>query len=211
MTDISNVPSGFTIDAELGKKQIYFHVDETYWGYIIRKGSSGATPMMVLQGMSMFLGASFAAAALGLILVPDALMGSIDMVMRGGAAVLFGAIAAYLLWFASRGTQSELQIDNSLGEVREVVRNRAGRSTLIGRYGFDAIGGVFLDRAASKTGDPVLMLRYRNTAQTLPVATAPEEELEKLRNRLGRDLMIDRQAPERADRMKAPSKLRAAA
>ena len=211
MTDISNVPSGFTIDAELGKKKIHFHVDETYWGYIIRKGASGATPMMILQGLSMFLGASFAAAALGLILVPDALMGSIDMVMRGGAAVVFGAIAAYLLWFASRGTQSELQIDNSLGEVREVVRNRAGRSTLIGRYGYDVIGGVFLDRTASKTVDPVLMLRYRNTAQTLPVATAPEAELETLRNRLGRDLMIDRIGSDKPEHRFEPRKLSDAA
>jgi len=193
MSDMTSSAGGLTIDAAFGTKPQAFTVDETYWGYIVHKADGPAMPTVILQGLSMFLGASFAAAALGLLLAPHLLTGSTDLMVRGGAAVLFGAIAAYLLWFASRGSQSEIQIDNSLGEVREVVRNRAGKPSLIGRYGFDSIGGVFLDRAGSKGTSAILMLRYRNTAQTLPVATGTETELSDLKDRLGRDLMLDMQ------------------
>ena len=189
MTDVTNVTGALTIDAELGRKASKgFAVDETYWGYIIRKDGNGNVGVAVAQVIAMVFGAAFVAAALGLVLMPAALMGSVDMVMRSGAAVLFGGMAAYLLWFASRGADSEFQVDNSLGEVREVVRNRAGRPTLVGRYGYDAIGGVFLDR--EKDGRARLVLRYRNTAQTLQVASGREADLEVLRNRMGRDLMM---------------------
>ena len=191
MTDMTNVPNGLTIKAEFGENAPAFEIDETYWGYIIKKPEGPASFTMIIQGISMFLGACFAAAALGLLILPQSIAGSADLMMRGGAAVFLGALAAYLLWFSSRGSKSELQIDNSLGEVREVVRNRAGKASLIGRYGFDSIGGVFMDRNAGRNGQTVLMLRYRNTAQTLPVAFGPEKELERLRDRLGQDLMLD--------------------
>jgi len=194
MSDMTSNAGGLTINASFGKEPRAYSVDETYWGYIVQKGDGPATPTVILQGMSMFMGASFAAAALGLLLAPHLITGSTDIIMRSGASVLFGAIAAYLLWFASRGSQSEIQIDNTLGEVREVVRNRAGKPSLIGRYGFDSIGGVFLDRANAKGTRAVLMLRYRNTAQTLPVATGPESELVSLKDRLGRDLMLEQRS-----------------
>lgn len=190
MADISTNAGGLKISAEFGTGPQPFTVDETYWGYIVRKAEGTSAVTVILQGISMFLGASFAAASLGLLLVPDAVAGSIDFTMRGVASIFFAGTAAYLLWFASRGSQSEIQIDNSLGEVREVVRNRAGKSTLIGRYGYDSIGGVFLDRAEGRSGKAVLMLRYRNTAQTLPVASGKVSDLEPLKDRLGRDLML---------------------
>ena len=191
MTDMSNVPPVLTIDAEFAANQPAFRVDETHWGYIVHKTGERKILISVLQFFAMFFGACFVAVALGLMLMPQALSGSTDLTMRIGAAVVFGGMAAFLLWYASRGTQSEVQIDNTLGEVREVVRNRAGRPTLHGRYGYDAIGGVFLDRSSPKSTNATLVLRYRNTAQTLPVARGPVSELEGLRNRIGRDLMID--------------------
>jgi len=190
MSDITDMTAGLAIEKHLRDTPRSHHVDEAYWGYIITKGTGPALRTVVLQSISLFLGACFAAAGLGLLLVPQAMSASTDILMRGGAAVFFGALAAYLLWFASRGAQSEIQIDTALQEVREVVRNRDGKSTLIGRYAFDSIGGVFLDRTGQRTGHAVLMLRYRNTAQTLPVATGREIELTWLKDRLGQDLML---------------------
>lgn len=199
MSDMTNVQSALKIDAAFGKKKQCFFVDETYWGYIVRKAEGPATPTMILQGISMFLGACFAAAAAGLMLVPDSMAGSIDIMMRGGASVLFAGMAAYLLWYSSRGLKSEVQVDTSLGELREVIRNRAGRSTLVGRYGFDSFGGVFLDRTDAKNNRAVLMLRHGNTSQTLPLAMGTPEELELLRDRLGQDLMFDNSATRRSE------------
>ncbi len=108
------------------------------------------------------------------------------------------------MWFASRGTKLEVQIDTAQGEVREIVRNRAGRPSLLGSYGFDAIGGVFIDRINGQDrlpmGHAVLVLRYLNTAQTMPVAAGREDDLAPLRDRLGRDLMVKTRA-RRADLM----------
>ncbi len=190
MSDMPNVVGSLTIDAELAPRKQTFQVAETYWGYIIRKMDGPNIAMIVLQSLSMFFGASFLAAALGLLLLPDVVAGSVDLVMRAVAALIFFGLAAYLLWFASRGTESEVQIDNALGEVREVVRNRAGKSTLVGRYGFDSIGGVFIDRANSSGNFATLVLRYRNTAQTLGVVRGEVDQLEPLRDRLGKDLMM---------------------
>ena len=206
MSDVSNVVRPITIDAELAPRKKPFAVDETYWGYIIRKTDGPQVGMVLLQVASMFFGAAFLAAGLGLLLLPDVLAGAVDLTMRAVAAVIFFGLAGYLLWFASRGTESELQIDTSLGEVREVVRNRAGKSSLIGRYGFDSIGGVFLDRANAPSGQAVLVLRYRNTAQTLPVVGAQVEALEPLRNRLGKDMMLDA-LPSRAEKTIVPTAL----
>ncbi len=206
MSDVSNVVRPITIDAELAPRRPTFAVDETYWGYIIRNTNGPNIGMLALQAVSMFFGAAFVAAGLGLLLLPDVLAGAVDLSIRAVAAVLFFGLSAYLLWFASRGTESELQIDTSLGEVREVVRNRAGKSSLIGRYGFDSIGGVFLDRANAPRDQAVLVLRYRNTAQTLPVVGGPVKALEPLRDRLGKDMMMDA-VPRRAEKTIVPTAL----
>lgn len=195
MTDIVDPTMDVPVSNESAEAAPRFDLDETYWGYIIRSNEGPGFSIAVLQGLAMFFGACFIAVAIGLIAGPQILTGSLDFAMRGVAGVLFGGMAAFLLWFATRGVQSELQIDNSLGEVREVVRNRAGKSTLVGRYGFDAIGGVFMDRNAGKAGEAALLLRYRNTSQVLPVARGSIASLEVLRNRLGQDLILDVHEP----------------
>ena len=171
-----------------------YRVDETYWGYIVR---SIETPSMVLvfaQAASWLIGIGFLVATLGLWLMPTALFSGGVLGMKLGATVVTLASAAFCLWYASRGTDSEIQVDTRLGEVREVVRNRTGRSTVLGRYGFDAIGSVFIDLGGRQnradTVEGALVLRYRNTAQTLHVATGTLGTLGPLRDRLGRDLML---------------------
>ncbi|SEW03973.1 hypothetical protein SAMN04488515_0772 [Cognatiyoonia koreensis] len=210
MTDTFDPTMGPTVSKELAASAPRFELDETYWGYIIRSNDGPGFSIAVLQGLAMFFGACFIAVAIGLMVVPQAMSGSLDIMMRGVAAILFSGVAALLLWFATRGVQTELQIDNSLGEVREVMRNRAGKSTLVGRYGFDAIGAVFLDRAVGGKDEAALMLRYRNTSQVLPVARGSVTALEALRNRLGQDLIIDLVEPGKVVATEAPVEKQAA-
>jgi hypothetical protein len=187
MTDISASFAESFVGNESAAVRPHFAIEEKYWGYVIRPTTGPGLFLVAQQLIATFLGATSVAAALGLLLVPDLLTGGVDFAIRAGAAVVFAGVAALLLWYASRGTQSELQVDNSQGEVREVVRNRTGRSALVGRYGYDAIGGVFIERVDARG---TLVLRYRNTAQTLFVASGPIEQLERLRDRLGQDLML---------------------
>ena len=94
-----------------------------------------------------------------------------------------------LIYYASRGVRTEIQVDNKLGEIREIVRNSAGRTSLISKLRFDMIGGVFLDRTNADKGETALLLRFLNTPKVMLVAVGPTEHLEQLRNRLGRDLL----------------------
>lgn len=164
-------------------------IDETYWGYVIWSEEPDPTLVVLGQAVAWLLGAGFAVAALGLWVMPSMAFGGAVLSMKLAASTLLGCTAALLLWFASRGGRTELQVDTSLGEVREIVRNRAGRPSLVGRYGFDAIGSVFLDRSVGKPGEASLVMRYRNTTQIVSVVHGTIGVLETLRDRLGRDLM----------------------
>ena len=169
-----------------------FEVEDTFWGYIVRSGQRPPLGVVVSQVVSFFVGACFLTAAVGMLIVPTLMLDAELAVLRLGVATVFAAFAIYLLWFASRGTRTELNVDNSLGEIREVIRNRAGGQTDIGVYGFDAIGGIFLE-LDEDTGHSNLVLRYRNTARTIHVAEGTEAQLIGLRDRLGLDLMVQPQ------------------
>ena len=167
-----------------------FVVEDTYWGYVVRCTEAEPIWVRIAQGAAWFAGICFAIAAVGLWAVPMTQFEAEILPMKLGATFVLSGIAVYLLWYASRGTHSELQVDTSQGEVREIVRNQAGRPTLLGRHGFDAIGGVLIDRSTLRQGRACLVLRYGNTAQFMPVAWGFEAELKALRDRMGHDLMI---------------------
>lgn len=175
---------------ETAATQSCFVVDDTYWGYVVRCTEAESIWVQIAQGAAWFAGICFAIAAVGLWAVPMTQLEAEILPMKLGATFVLSGMAVYLLWFASRGTHSELQVDTSLGEVREIVRNQAGSPTLLGRHGFDAIGGVLIDRSTLRQGRACLVLRYGNTTQFMPVAWGTEDELKGLRDRMGHDLMI---------------------
>ncbi|MEL6683044.1 MAG: hypothetical protein AAFQ09_10425 [Pseudomonadota bacterium] len=166
-----------------------FTVEEIFWGYIIRSGRGPSLGVAVAQAVCFFFGVCLLTAAVGILVLPALFFDGGIGTMRLGAAALFGGTASYLLWFASRGTQAEVHVDTSVGEVREVICNRAGKPTNVGAYGFDTIGGIYLNTDDS-TGRAVLSLRYRNTSQTVMVAEGTEAQLVGLRDRLAADLMV---------------------
>jgi hypothetical protein len=178
-----------------------FDVEETYWGYIIKGTERAPVWLVASQAASWAVGVVFAIVAVGMLVVPgtgDALELALFKV---AASVPLAVVAVMLFWYASRGTRIEVEIDTSRGEVREMLRNQSGRSTLLGLYGFDSIGGVFLERNREERnrskGRAALVLRYRNTAQVLRVARGAEPMLEGLRDRLGRDLMVRKRKADR--------------
>ncbi|NCO85152.1 MAG: hypothetical protein GW886_00800 [Rhodobacterales bacterium] len=168
----------------------HFVVDEAYWGYVVRQADEDPLSVRILMGLAWGAGIVFAVGALGLWLMPQSVISADLIGMKMGASVLMAGFAAFFLWYASRGTRTELQVDTSLGEVREVVRNQTGKPSLVGRYGFDAIGGVYLERAAGGPGDTCLVLRHGNGGQLLPVAWGHESQLVALRDRMGHDMMV---------------------
>ena len=169
-------------------KTAKFSIKETFWGYQIRSGRPASLGVVLAQAFSYFFGACFMIAAISFVAVPLLFDGTEVGVMRVVAAVLFGAVAFYLLWFASRGSQTEIHVDTSVGEIRQVISNRAGKPTTVGAYGFDAIGGVHIIDAPGEMS--LLVLQYRDTDQQVSVAEALEAQLVPLRDRLARDLLV---------------------
>lgn len=164
-------------------------VNDAYWGYIIASPLADRRWAEVGQTASWFAGMAFMVAAIGLWLLPGASVASDVMAMKFGLSTLLGGIASLLIWYASRGVRTEIQVDTKLGEIREIVRNSAGGTSLISKLRFDMIGGVFLDRTNADRGETALLLRFLNTPKVMLVAVGPTEHLEHLRNRLGRDLL----------------------
>ena len=163
-------------------------IEETYWGYRIVPLGPLPIRLVVLQAVAMMCGASFLAAAATLALAA----GREDLLFRGPVMLAFVVVGLATMRFASRGALVQIEVDTMNGEVREVVRNRTGAVTVLACYGFDCIGGVFIRRTAQAL--PTLVLRYRNTARTMPVASGSEASLVHLRDRLGRDMIVGRDA-----------------
>lgn len=166
-----------------------FRTEETHWGYIVRSGGDAGQGLILTQSLSLLTGAALLAASIGMWLIPGLLAGTDALMMRMFATIVFVSAAALLLWYSSRGVISEIQIDNGRGEIREVVRNHAGKMSLLACYSFDSIGGVFMEPTGSDDAAS-LVLRYRNSSETVEVASGREDELTHLRDRISRDVIV---------------------
>jgi hypothetical protein len=169
-------------------KSRHFAVTDRFWGYSVRTVQKSTLSVVLAQALSFLLGVASVVAAVELLILSPLFFDGDLTPMRIGAAAILGAIGAYLLWFASRGAHTEVEIDTNIAEVREVICHRAGRPTVAETYGFDEIGGVCIE-ASEKEGLSMLFLRYRDTDQIICVAEAPEAELTDLRDRLAQDLL----------------------
>ncbi len=169
-------------------KSASFEVEDIFWGYKIRSGRSAPFAVALGQAVCFFFGACLLTATFGILVLPTLFFDGGLGIIRLGSAALLGATSIYLLWFASRGTQVEVHVDTSMSEISEVIHNRAGRPTKVASYGFDEIGGLFIEQN-DKTGLSDLILRYRNTDQVVAVAEGTDAQLVPLRDRLAKDLL----------------------
>lgn len=178
-------------------------VTEAYWGYVLRTKDTNRTLSDVLQAFSLFGGVCLLFVAAAMWLNPAAVVSGEVLVFKLGTSGAMAAAGGLFVHFATRGTYTELQVDVSLSEIREVVRNRSGAPTLLGRYAFNAVDSVYIDRSGAN-GQASLIMRYRNSAQLIEIANGDVEWLEGLRDRLGRDILTDRRtvvsSPARARR-----------
>ena len=162
-----------------------FRIEETFWGYRIVPNGIVPCRMVMLQVSALIGGAAFLAAAVTVVMANPA-----DVLFRLPVLLGIAAIGVALLWCATRGALVQFEVDVLQAEVREVVRHRTGHATVLARYGIDCIGGVFIQRCG-QTGAS-LKLRYRNTSRTMTIAAGDEADLMRLRDRLGRDLIVGR-------------------
>lgn len=89
------------------------------------------------------------------------------------------------MWFATRGGVVELQFDLARGELRELVRHRAGRATVLGRHDLGAGAALSIERHGPTCR---LLLRLRQDSEALCIAQGPEPAILELRRRLDGEL-----------------------
>lgn len=166
-----------------------FAVEEAYWGYAVRPADAGSWPLRLAQGLAWLGGIGLVVLAAGLLMGP-AVDPALDA-MRQGLGAVAAAAAALLLWFASRGSVVELQVDLARGELREAVRNRAGHPTVLGRHGLDAVAALEMDRGPGRSA--TLSLRLQGSDRRIPVASGPVADLGALLRRLQADILPPRQ------------------
>ncbi len=176
-----------------------YRVEQSNWGYTVRNLSAPDLAITLMQGLCWLLGMAFIVAILGLWIMPAAVFSGPAFGLKVGASAMLFAVAYYSMWYASRGTQVEVQIDTRAREVREIVRNRAGRPRQLARYAFTDIGSVFVDfsgvRSRKDHTQGTLVMRYRTSAQTIVIAAGTLEQLVPLRDMLGRDVMLGGRQP----------------
>lgn len=160
-------------------------VSETGWGYIIRneRAISGDRRLMTLT--AGFLAISFAIAAAAIWMAPLHVFSGDVLIQKASGSSLMVIIALLLSRLANADPVVEIQVDCRRGELREVVRRTGDRPRLIGRTAFADIGGLFFDRA----GCGRLVARYRNTAHLITVCEGQGPTMERIRDRLARDVM----------------------
>lgn len=161
-------------------------IEDKSWGYIIRPRDGLSLTVLAAQIMAGLLGLGATLAAVTMWLVPGLVLAGDLLVMKALASAGLVGLAALCLWYATRGTTVALEIDTHRGEVREVVRDHTGRSSILSRIGFDAVSDLRLEPGANGQ----LRLIMACHGRRMPVAAGPGASLSDLRARLGGDLMV---------------------
>lgn len=163
-----------------------YHLEEQFWGYRVVPNGRASLGLIAVQVTAMICSAAFLAAALMLgVMSPMS-----GLLLRLPLIFVALGLGFALMWFASRGNHIQIEVDTTNGEVREIVRNRTGATTVVTRHGFDSIGNVFIARSGNTA--PVLTLRCRHSARHMTVAVGTEDDLASLRDRMGRDMILSR-------------------
>jgi hypothetical protein len=162
-----------------------FPVQKAFWGYVIRGSEGPPVLLQVAQGVVLALGCAFTAGALALVAGSEG--EGIDG-MRAVLATTLSSLALLLVWFATRGGVVELHLDLARGELREMVRHRLGRATVLGRHGLAQGASLRVERPGAPGGPAALLLLLRPDGEALCIARGPECALQELRRRLDHDL-----------------------
>ena len=160
-------------------------VTGTWWGYVIRTERPVSSTSRLLTGLAGVFALGFALAGAALWIAPATVFEGPAILVKGAGSSLMALIALLLARLAAADAVVEMQVDLHRAEIREVSRREGDRARLLARYGFEEIGGLFIERA----GEGRLVARLGNTSQLIPLAEGAGPALERLRDRMGRDVM----------------------
>ncbi len=170
-------------------------LSEAKWGYSITPGSSGKISQLLATLLGRIVGASFLGVAAVLWVMPDSMLGPDVFGMKLIATLLFSIVGSYLVWAARGGLQPEIQVDLIKREVRRGHRSLRGEFVVASRLGFEEVGSVFLQRVHEVGRPSRLFLRVGHSDTALEIARGAMLPLERLRDRLARELTPSQENP----------------
>lgn len=174
---------------------------ETYWGYIIRDQSGDRTVAILMQWAAAVLGVSLLVAVIGFWVLPGAMVSQDVFGFKIGVTAVMVVVGMALVWFASYGTNYEVQVDLARQELREVLRTNRGAARVQKRVKFEDIDAVFVDRSAGEDAKAELIVRLAASSNGIVVASDYEEHLTRIYTRMGRDILgTVAQKPAKANR-----------
>lgn len=165
------------------------------WGYSIQASdqtSYWARLAQALAGGTAFVSAGI---AVGIWIFHSPDMGPELLPFKMAFTAMLVLVSVLGLWFATQGTDYELQLDTKKRELREVLRNNKGQSIVVRRLNFSDISSVIFQRDASESaqGYANLLIRLKTQTQNVHVVFDKEANLEALREILAQDIL---KAPE---------------
>jgi hypothetical protein len=178
----------FDLRPTTGRERHTLAVDPAPWGYIIRDAATKSLTGWLVASGGRFCGAILLMAAAGLWVMPDALLTPEVLGMKLGAMVMFTILGGYMIWAGRTCTPGEYQVDTLRREIRFGARALKGGFREKGQLPFDDITSVFLLRSKQQRHTTRLFLRVGTSREALEIATGNQHDLERLRDRMIRDL-----------------------
>jgi hypothetical protein len=162
-------------------------VETTSWGYVIHDNDSDGCVGKMTAIAGRFFGGLLLAAAAGLWIMPDSLLGPDVFAMKLGAMVMFTIFGGWLVWVGRNCTRLEYQVNLQRGEVTVGARDIRGNFRLKGVLAFADVASVYLLRSKDHSQPTRLFLRIGRGDEALEIASGDETLLEALRDRLTHD------------------------
>ena len=163
--------------------------DETFWGYILRDQTRQKSVSIIIRWMAKVAAVSMMLAAVGLWVLPGTNLSVAVLPYKLGLSLLSGFIGLMLFWISNHGTKYEVQVDLEKMELREAFRGENGKVRIFSKILFEQIEAVYLERSSTSYQKSRLMIRLAKSGQVIEVARDYEAFLPPLRDRLGRDIL----------------------
>lgn len=162
------------------------NVRDHFWGYEISRSVHVIDLAGLARGAAILFTISAFTAAWLVWLVPAMAFAGDALIAKALASFVLICLGVVLIRIASRSTRVRVQIDTSVGEVREVVRGMFGTTIVLSRYGLDTVEDVSV--ATSRTdptfGQVHLSMKH---GETIPVGDGVVMALRPLRDRIAGD------------------------
>lgn len=170
------------------QKEAGFQVNPTLWGYVLQSEMRRDAPHAGVALARKVLGGVLIMAALGLWLLPNAIIGPDVAAMKLGLTILYLALGFRLAYMPREVMRREVQVNLTRAELRVGFRNKAGGFSLQAVHSFDDIDAVTLWQSDCGNKKASLFLRLGGSDVALVAASGTPAQLQPLKQRLAKDL-----------------------